>query len=172
MIRLSRSSLALAVSFAALSSAPAAQDIWKGKPRQEIVALLGEPQSTKKLREGGELIVYKLVRLGPDVLPAPGMLLITLPGYGLLGRIPAGEKQERASEIEPIALDSEGRPVGGGMTQTESRTMTWSKKDGMSGDPAPAPGGEPQPKGKVKLSFELDRSGTVRTWSATPPPHS
>lgn len=149
------------------STAVEQQDIWKGKQRQEIVALLGQPHSTKKLREGGEIIVYKLVRLGEDALPQPGMLLITLPDYGLLGRLPDRESQDESADIEPIAVDKHGRPVSGGMTRTERREISWSKKEGKTTDPTLA--AEPQSRGKVKLSFELDGAGAVRSWSVSPP---
>jgi hypothetical protein len=146
-----------------------AEEVWVGRTRAELVAVLGEPSSDKRTPEGGERLVYKLYRLEEGAQPT-GMVVISLPGIGPLGR-PAHERvTEETLSLEPTVVGDDGRLASGGVTATQSRGISWSKAEGKRETPEPA-ADETARRGRIKVAFELDRSGAIREWYALPRRH-
>ena len=133
------------------------KDLWKGKHRTDVVALLGEPSKTKKTPDGGTVLIYKLIRVGDKAVPGPSFRVLDLPGVGLVGRQVKNEDPSY-SEITTIegGSDDEGRPVSPGVPKTGERI-----------GPAPPQKG-PRSGGKVRLEISLDASGIVEDWSVSP----
>lgn len=152
----------------AAHSAPPVADAWIGRPRSEVVALLGEPDRTSRGREGGQTLTYKFLRLREGAEAEAAIVVLDVPGVGHVARVPrnvdpfAGE----SVTIEPAAVDGRGRPTEGGLTTTHTSRVSWDPKDGP---PPPVERPRPLPvAGKVKLTLELDATGHVRSWSQTP----
>jgi hypothetical protein len=142
-----------------------ADEVWTGRSRAELVAVLGEPSSDKRTPEGGERLVYKLYRIEEGAQPA-GMIVISLPGIGLVGRPSRDRATDEELILEPTTVGDDGQLASGGLTTTQSREITWSKKDGMR-ETGPV-ADERGRLGRVKIAFELDRTGAIREWYALP----
>jgi hypothetical protein len=164
------------VAFAALAgTAPLAQhdaheakDAWQGKPRSEVVTLLGEPDKTTRSKEGST-IVYRLFRIEQGAPADPELVPVLVPGVGLVAR--RSEQSDpfggRSTTFEPTVLDEEGHPSGG-LTTTESRSVTWSKKEGAT---VRSEGSQrAATHRRVKLAFHLDGVDRVRDWTVDPKP--
>ena len=156
--------VALAWTPARSQTEPAEADPWNGKPRSEIVKLLGEPDRTKAGRDGCETITYTLYRIGADAPPHPAALLVHLPGVGLVARV---DKPHDAGSmtVEPPVYDEQGRPAGGGLGTTHSASSSYDPKTGTLTRTS-SEGDNPQVTRKVKVRFVLDPSGRVVDWSA------
>lgn len=149
------------------AGSPEAPDPWQGKPKSDVVLLLGDPAKTKRADDGTETLVYKLFLLEDAATPAPEMLVLNLPGVGLVGRPydlrPPGVGPELT--IEPLAVDRQGRRVGGGVTETETvsteiNLKTHEKKIAAKGEPS-----RPGIAKRISVSFEVGPDGRVRDWS-------
>jgi hypothetical protein len=148
-----------------IGSSAVAEDVWTGRTRSELVTTLGEPTSRKRLPGGGERLVYKLVRFEEGTAPA-GMIVITLPGIGLVGRPASEQPVPEEVSVEPTVVDEDGQLVAGGVTTRQTKEITWSSKDGL--EEAPEEPEQPATLGKIKVAFVLDPQGTVRDWFALP----
>jgi len=152
------------------ASAGDAQDGWKGKQRIDIVALLGEPNKTKKSADGSEVLVYTLIRVGDEAVPSPTFRVFELPGVGRVGRVVKNE-DPAISEIagfEPSGIsDKDGHLEPGGLSRTRSVSTSWDPKTGERTGPEPPEKG-PRTRGKIKLEFTLDAHEIVRDWSVSP----
>jgi hypothetical protein len=142
-------------------------DPWTGKPRPEIVRLLGEPDKAKTDRDGVETLTYKFFRVDPDAPPGPAALLIHVPGVGLVSRV--DKKLTRDADpmyVEPTVLDEQGRRTGGGATPSQSASTSYDPK---SGETTKTWDGHDNPvvKGKATVKFVLDTDGRVVDWSAS-----
>jgi hypothetical protein len=147
---------------------PRTEDPWIGKPRSDIVAILGEPDKAKRSAAGTEAMVYKMFVVGADVEPRADMVLVDLPGIGPVGRIlPGPSESEESITIEPSGLDESGRPTGG---LTRSRSYETSVELGRDKAKPPRTEATPEPKrrGKIKVTFELGPDGRVETWIVSP----
>lgn len=144
---------------------PAGEDPWHGKPRSEIVKLLGEPDKAKPVRGGGETLAYTLYRIAPDAPPHPQALLIEVPGVGVVARIDRSLGAERMT-IEPPMYDEQGRPVGGGLTSTRGASTSYDLDEGKLSRSS-TQDDKPLVAGKVKVRFVLDASGQVVDWSVS-----
>jgi hypothetical protein len=150
------------------TESPSTPDPWKDKPKSDVVLLLGEPSKTKRAKDGAETLVYKLVLLENASAPAPEMLVLDLPGVGLVGkpydlRGPGGPEMT----VEPLELDSQGRPVGGGPTVTERVSTeidleTHKKTITSKGEPTRS-----AITRRISVSFEVGPDGRVRDWSVS-----
>jgi hypothetical protein len=159
--------LALALLLGMLGAPPS--DDLVGTSREEIVALLGRPTKAE-FSKSGEKLLYRLVRPEGDIRSDPDLLLVELPGIGLVGRrlSELAGPEGRQTTLEPTTVDEQGRSVSGGMTDQESRSITWSKEEGKVVTPDQA--GEAPALRRVKLTLWLDSNGRVASWSLDPPP--
>jgi len=167
---LSAAGLTLICLTATLAADPAAnqaaEDPWIGKHRAKITNLLGEPTKSKKTDDGGETLTYKLLRLDENVTPGRDIIVLHVPGVGLVGKKHRPDSApEESIEIEPSGLDGEGRMVGGGLTTENSSSRTWDPKTGEKTGDWPERDGKPATRGKFKLQFVLDPNGIVIDWS-------
>ena len=140
---------------------------WKGAHRDDVVAILGQPNKAKKSGDG-EVLQYKLFRMHVDSRPGPGVLLIEVPGLGLVGR-PSDEFdpfEGQSIAVEPSEIDGEGHLVAGGLSTTHSASGEWSKKAGGIDGPH-APARHPVLGKKVKLKFKLNADGRVVDWTVS-----
>lgn len=145
-----------------------AQDVWKGKHRDDVMALLGEPDKTKKARAGSSVMVYKLVRVGDDAVPGPSFRVLDLPGVGRVGRMLKNQEPQVTETITvgPSGIDEKGRPGAGGFSRTETTSVSWDPATGERTGPDPPEKGS-RSGGKVRLEITLDGEGIVTDWSAT-----
>lgn len=145
---------------------PAEVDPWEGKPRSEIVQLLGEPAKSKNDRYGRETLTYKFFRIDPNARLGPEVMLLQVPGIGLVGRVDEAVAAG-PSTFEPPTIDEQGRPSGGGVPAgTDSASSSYDPKTGevtRSGLGTE----NPPVKGKVKVRFVLDAGGRVEEWSVS-----
>jgi len=143
------------------------QDAWKGKPRSEIVVVLGAPDKVTTAKDGTETLVYRLFRVDEGTALDPELVLLQVPGVGLVGRRPSGSDPlaGQRTTVEPNLLDKRGHSTGG-VTTTESQSVSWSKKDGKT--VSPELNRSSKVSRKVKLTFRLDASGEVFDWSVEP----
>lgn len=169
-MRAIRVGLVLALAVGPIVAADDPARFWDGKSKTDVVLLLGEAPKSKRGADGGERLTYWLVRLREGAHPQPGLIPIQLPGVGLVGR-QLDDLDTTRTTIEPTTIDDRGRPVGGGVTYTDSTSTTWNvgKKD-KDGEPKKAEG-LPRDRGKdvlgrVKVVFQLDAQGRVLSWSA------
>ena len=142
-------------------------DPWKGKEASAVLELLGPPQKQSTSKAGDESWVYRFVRVVEGDLADPSLTLLEVPGVGLVGRRPEdGGGSAPTVSVEPTVLDEQGHPTGG-LTTTESRSMSWSKDKGkvVSGEPPPGSSSR-----KIKLTFRLDATGRVVDWDVQPKP--
>ena len=140
-----------------------AEDPWRGKSRADVEAMLGVPDKIKKGQEG-ETLVYKMLRFAEDAEPTPGMVLLELPGVGLVGRVPEFDdpRYRETTSIEPSGYDEQGRPVAGGVSTSSSYSKSIHiGKDDNPPDPTP---NAPESVGKAKLVFHI-AGDHVRDWS-------
>jgi len=152
-------------------AAPQAADPWTGRPRSEVVALLGEPDRASNGR-GGETLTYKLLRLRDGADPGPELIALDVPGVGRVARVVRTDDPFRGETvtIEPVGIDARGHAAGGGVTTERKETVSWDPKDGPP--PSIRRPRELPVAGKVKLTFQMDAAGRVRSWSASPPPRT
>jgi hypothetical protein len=163
--------IALAILFTLGADAPRAadDDPWMGKPRREVVSLLGSPNKTKTGHDK-EVLTYKLFRLDPGSALSPRVLVVDVPGVGLVGRVqPDPDAGAPKMDYEPTGFDEDGRPVPGGFDDSQTTSMSWDaeagklkRDDGLEDLEAPSLGA------KLTLKFELDRDGRVASWSVSP----
>jgi len=139
-------------------------DPWEGKPRAEIIRLLGEPSKAKKGADGRETLTYTFYRIAPDAPPHPDALLLHVPGVGLVARVDRGGAPDPLT-LEPPQYDDQGRAAGGGLTRTSSASTSYDPKTGEVSHKSTGPD-NPLVAGKVKLRFVLDAGGLVTDWSA------
>ena len=144
------------------------KDLWKGRHRTDVVALLGEPSKTKKASDGSTVLIYKLIRVGEKAVPGPNFRVLDLPGVGLVGRVVKNEDPSGSETptIEPAGFDDKGRPFPGA-TRTETASTAWGWQTGEGTGPEPPQKG-PRSGGKVRLEIVLDASGFVEDWSVSP----
>ena len=147
------------------SSVPAADpnvleiDPWNGKPRSEVVKLLGEPTKTKTARDGRETLTYAFDRIAPDAPPHPEVMLLHVPGIGVVARILRGRTPSELLGMGLPVYDETGRADGGrGLTQP---TGTSTSRNSTSSQEMP------RLLGKVKLRLVLDGDGRVESWSVS-----
>lgn len=149
------------------AAGPATEDPWKGKHREEVVSLLGEP-TKHRVSKHGETLFYSFVRVDPAAPPDDGALLLYVPGVGLVAKVLDVRGPLVAVPGGPLDTDEQGRPLGGGAAPPETVTVTRNLETGeVRWLPAEDPGA-PLMVGKVKLRFDLDREGRVARWSASP----
>ena len=142
-----------------------AQDPWSGKTSTDVVMLLGEPTKTRKT-DDGSVLIYKLLRLEPDAVAPATMIVLDVPGIGVVARMLKDDSMRGVEiSIEPTEVDKRGRGTGGGVTEQETASVTWntdSRKIEHSWEERPAI------RGKLTLKFELDPHGTIESWSVSP----
>ena len=150
----------------AASSVPAADpdvleiDPWNGKPRSEVVKLLGEPTKTKAAHDGRETLTFTFDRIAPDAPSHPEVMLLHVPGIGVVARILRGRGDPNLLGMEVPAYDERGRADGGtGLTQPTRKSTSVQPK---AGDQE-----MPRRLGKVKLRLVLDMDGRVESWSVS-----
>jgi hypothetical protein len=141
------------------------EDPWNGKTRDEVVQKLGEPQKVKKAGRDGETLTYKFFRANPADIGKSGLRLIPVPGVGLVGVRAPGVGIDSTLAIGPTDFDKEGRPMGGGLSSSESVAGTYHPETGEMEIDTTGVGATPA--GKIKLVFVLDAHGQVREWSAS-----
>ena len=158
----------LLVAFLLVSLLPLAAadlDPWIGKSRDDLLAVLGEPNKTKK-SDAGQLLVFKLVRLEEDSPPPSGMQVLKVPGVkGMLGLMPPKALVPTADSVSTMGPeDKYGRGGGGDVETSESHSISWSKEDGLerSWDEQPAI------RGRLTLKFTVDAAGNIVDWSVSP----
>ena len=154
-----------AASVRAADPAAPESDPWNGKPRAEVVRLLGEPDKAKVARDGRETLTYAFERLAPDAPPHPEVMLLHVPGIGIVARVDRSRSAETL-EIEPPAYDEAGRAVGGGLTRTTKASSSYDPKSGELTE-SPELLDKPRVTGKVKLRLSLAPDGRVESWSAS-----
>jgi hypothetical protein len=156
----------LACLSAARAADPApAEDPWSGKTKTDVTNLLGEPTKAKKSADGS-LLTYKLLRLEQDAIPSSSMIVLDVPGIGVVARM-LSDYSSGGSDvtIEPTELDRQGRGTGGGVGEQESASISWnteSKTTERSWEERPAI------RGKLTLKFRIDPSGAIESWSVSP----
>jgi hypothetical protein len=152
------------------SEVPPAEDPWRGKRREDLELLLGVPDGERQAAHGGRVLTYKLVRLADAARAPDDVLVLDVPGVGVVGRLSRRGPQSGAQDsVEPTEVDNRGRSVGGGITTSESHSISWDKESGnveRSWEERPALAG------RVTLRFELAGDGTITSWSAKPPPRA
>lgn len=166
-----RAVVGVAMACVAASAAPAAgpeapaADPWNGKPRAEVVELLGEPNKAKTAKDGRETLTYMFDRIAPDAPPHPEVMLLHVPGIGVVARVARGGAPD-AIEMEPTVYDKEGRPAGGGPTRTNRASTS---VDAKTGEVTQSPSSQEMPRllGKVKLRLVLGAERRVESWSVT-----
>jgi len=140
-------------------------DPWNGKPRAEVVQLLGEPDKAKTSRDARETLTYTFDRIAPDAPLHPEVMLLHVPGIGVVARVDRSRAPDTL-ELEPPQYDSEGRAVGGGLTQTTKASTSYDPKTGKL-TPSSVPLERPRVLGKVKLRLALTPDGRVESWSVS-----
>jgi hypothetical protein len=134
-------------------------------PRAEVVKLLGEPDKTKTSRDGRETLTYTFDRIAPDAPPHPEVMLMHVPGIGVVARIDRS-RSSSTLELAPPEYDKGGRPAGGGLTQSTKTSTSYDPKTGKVTESSGAVE-KPQVRGKVKLRLVLAPNGPVESWSAS-----
>jgi hypothetical protein len=169
----------VATTLGAQGASLAAEPItWVGRTRDEVVALLGRPDKSKKAKNAkkakgdkdGRVLVYNVYRLAEGAVVEGGVVVFDLEGVGTVARPRlAAVPSEAAVAVEPIELDAEGRRTGGGVgrSETYSRSIALGKDDP---DPQPRGGGLPAHEGKLKLSLVVNGEGRVESWDVSPKP--
>ena len=158
------------MAWVAVSAAPAAEpeapaaDPWNGKARADVVQLLGEPNRVKMAKDGRETLTYTFDRIAPDAPLHPEVMLMHVPGIGVVARIDRS-RPSSTLELEPPEYDKGGRPAGGGLTQTSKTSTSYDPKTGKVTESSGALE-KPQTIGKVKLRLVVAPSGVVESWSA------
>jgi hypothetical protein len=151
-----------------LAGSWAGEDPWTGKSRADVVTLLGEPKKAKTSKDGGELLVYKLVRLREGTVPEPGMSVLNVPGVGVVGLWAAPQSMSDVEAgIAPTTVDRHGRSAegGAGAPAPEEASISWDldkKEVTRSWEERPAI------KGKVTLKFQVNAAGEIESWSVSP----
>lgn len=156
--------LLAALPLRAAAQGPGGDDPWKGKTRDEVVQLLGEPDKVANAGRDGERLTYKLLQVDPADLIQPGLRLIPVPGVGLVGQASKTRSGTDTLAIGPTEYDDKGRPTGGGIASSESVTMSYDPKTGKVERSGPD---NPPPAGRLKLRFVLGADGRVVDWSVT-----
>lgn len=149
-----------------LSESP---DPWRGKSRQDVLSLLGEPTKSKTGR-GEETLTYKLIRLTLESSLAPGVLIVDLPGVGLVGKIER-DPETRADDTmyQPTEFDEEGRPIAGGFKEEPERSISWDTETGeVERDWDPSLPDDLARASKLTVKFRLNAEGLVEDWSVSP----
>ncbi len=166
-----RAVLGVAIVCLAVSLVPAADpglpetDPWNGKRRAEVVQLLGEPDKAKTARDGRETLTYAFDRIAADAPPHPEVMLLHVPGIGVVARVDRS-RAPASLELEPPQYDKAGRAVGGGLTQTTKASTSYDPKTGEVTQ-STALLEKPRVIGKVKLRLALAPDGRVESWSAS-----
>lgn len=158
---------ALSLGAAAAETKPGPSDPWEGKLGADAITLLGEPDKRKKSSDGGEVWVYKLLRVGPDFDPSTPARLIDLPGVGLVARKDKGQSGA-VPELSPSTVDESGRPGSGVPWETRSASASYDPKTGKTERSGfDGPPGAPVGGGKFRLTLELDAADRVTGWSVS-----
>ena len=164
--------LVLVLCLAALPGAPSepepAGDPWNGKPRAEIVELLGEPKKVKMAGRDGETLTYKVYRGEAAALIRSGMRVIPVPGVGVVGIKPPDSASDLFATGIPVTDRASG-PYQPGISDRSLPVETVTRSyDAESGEWTTTGGekGATSTKGKIKLRFVLDAEGRVKEWSA------
>jgi hypothetical protein len=146
---------------------PADEDPWVGKSREDVVTFLGEPNKTKDAGDGGEILIYKFVRLREGDIAPMGMAVLNVPGIGLVGRMPGPAAMKLDTVIEdPGTTNRRGRPAEGGLGEDEKLSVSYDADSGeleRSWEERTVPSG-----GKATLKLHLDASGKVVSWTVSP----
>lgn len=167
MSRSLRAALVVSVLVAGAGPVLSAGDPWLGRSRDDVVALLGEPSKAKPSAHGATL-TYKLARPHTERPAPPGGRVISVPGVGVVVRMPEpGAPAARGESLGSIEVDEHGRPLGTGVEQPpEEYSVTWSKGGERTVESTFE---EPPALGKkLTLKFELDAAGLVAGWSVSP----
>jgi hypothetical protein len=141
-------------------------DPWTGKPRAEVVQLLGEPDKAKTARDRRETLTYTFHRIPTDAPADPELITLHVPGVGFVARVPRGGPPD-AVGIGPPEYDQSGRPTsGGGRTQSSSASSSYDTKTGKMTTTS-SESGNPQVAAKVKLQLVVGADGHVESWSVS-----
>lgn len=132
-----------------------------------MIEMLGEPHKVKRRPGGVEVLTFKLVRMMPGSVPAAGQSIIDIPRIGPCATTTSrpDPSLKESTTFEPTSVDKHGRPVAGGMTTTQSKTVSWGRGDRRQDSdalPSTATGA------KVKLELVLGADGRVTDWSVSP----
>lgn len=160
---------AILLSLGAGGPATTDADPWRGKPREEILSLLGRPDKSKS-RSGKESLTYKLFRLDDESALAPGLLVADVPGVGVVGRFeraPAVRGDEL--KYQPTDFDEDGRPIPGGFREEQTASVSWDSETGKAkrDEDLEIPGDSAR-GGRLTIKFHLDADGRVESWSVSP----
>jgi hypothetical protein len=144
-----------------------AEDPWKGKTRADVTALLGEPTKTKTSGDGTEALTYKLYRLHEDAVPPPEVMVLNVPGIGVVGQMQQLDTLGAGDvALVPDERDRKGRGTGGGVgSGEESYSVEYDPK---SGEVTRSWEEKPAFRGKVTLKFQVSGDGSVESWSVSP----
>jgi hypothetical protein len=143
---------------------PLAEDPWTGKSRDDVLTLLGEPTKKKADGKGFEQWTYKLVRLDPDLPPQPGVMVLNVPGIGMVGRLPEPGILTGSMTLESSGYDKEGNLRSGGWQPEEGASVSYGK-DGKTVEYTDEK--TPSVQGKLTLKFYLT-GGRIERWSVSP----
>jgi hypothetical protein len=142
-------------------------DAWVGKSRRDVVTLLGQPTKSKRAKDGAETLTYKLVLIDESAPPTADILVLNLPGVGLVGQVVRQTGPLGSVTIDPLELDREGRPTGGGVSSDASSTTSWDVRSGEKRTTTTGEKAKPSIRGKVTVRFEVGGDGVVRDWTVS-----
>jgi hypothetical protein len=142
-------------------------DAWVGKSRGDVVSLLGQPTKSKRAKDGVETLTYKMVLIDESATPTPEILALNLPGVGLVGRVDKQRGPMDSVVFDPLEVDREGRPTGGGVNSGGSSSTQWDLKTRESNTTTTGEKAKSAIRGKVTVQFEVGGDGVVRDWNVT-----
>jgi len=131
------------------------------------VTLLGPPTKSKWAKDGAETLTYKLVLIDESARPTVDILVLNLPGVGLVGQVVKQKGPMDFVAIDPLELDREGRPTGGGVNSGGSSSTHWDLSTKEKTTTSTGEKAKPSIRGKVTVRFEVGGDGVVRDWTVT-----
>lgn len=140
-------------------------DLWRGKPDSEVVALLGEPHKTKRGKDGGRTLTYKLLLMEHGAIAPLGTMVVGLPGVGLVG-IP---ERRRAQGVEGSFAPGAPDVDEYGRLSTDSSSVS-THYDPKSGErPTTMTGSSETPEfiDKITVRFEVGADGRIAEWNVS-----
>lgn len=140
---------------------------WDGLHRDELRVLLGQPSKIKRSRDGRETWSFSLVRLDAGEAVAADQRVVDVPGIGPCATLSSeGDPTVQESlSIEPTATDSRGRPTGGGLTKSQSKSVTWSEDSKANRPDSGAPARKNEGR-RLALRLVLGPDQRVVSWTS------
>ena len=144
-----------------------AQDPWRGKPVDDVTAVLGLPDKIKE-SGGSRTLIYKLMLPGENPPLDSRIRLLQLPGVGLVAQfIHEDIKGNEEAEFEPTHVGQDGGVVAGGYETNSSANISFDPKSGeIERDWEEGP--DPGKVKKITLKVVVDEQGRVSDWSVSP----